>query len=119
MSDHIEQIQTLLTELLPIECDILGESVVLELSAGAPLSSFSDAGAGAMLDVSEVLKVAADMATLLGVLLQLREAWNTRQPSPGHTDSPSRDVAQLRDAHSELSAQQKESAIRRIFPDIR
>src|SRR5262245_50567910 len=80
MSENISpQIYDLLKETCPLECDIAGDSVVRDISAGMGPEDFEEAEGGARLDFKTVIEVLASMATFLTALLQLRNEWRSER----------------------------------------
>lgn len=120
MPQAAEEIYEILKEEFPIECDILGDSVVKDLSEGVPLSSFVDAGAGTMLDPSTVLSVVAGLVALLNALLKLREEHIARQKSRAEAELQQirHQIEELLKSFPDLEPSQKQLAVKKVFPDI-
>jgi hypothetical protein len=61
-----------LRQICPIECRILGRSVVEDISRGRPESEFVHGEGAAMIDFDTVLKVVIAVANLLTAIFALR-----------------------------------------------
>lgn len=120
MPDEINpELYGLLKELCPLECDIVGDSVVRDISEGLGPDDFEDSEGGGRLDFKTVIEVLAIVAALITALLQLRNEWRAGRKADSAPDKElEARVRELEARYAALADDVRRSAVNRIFPEL-
>jgi hypothetical protein len=116
MTQITDEVYAVLQDVCSTEAEILGDSVVRELSEGYTAKDFADAGAGEHLDLSTVLDVTAKIAALITALIKLREEWiKSRVGANGEIEALRARVRELESAHSEVPPDKQRAIESKVF----